>query len=50
MGWYDGSTITADRNQLQRVIVDGTDVGGIEIRLPKAPDELPRIEWCAAET
>lgn len=50
VGWYGGSGITDDRNQLQRVIVNGTDVGGIEIRLPMSPVELPRIEWCASET
>lgn len=47
VGWYDGDGITTDRDQAVWVSVSGADVGGIEIRLPSAPEDLPRIEWCA---
>ena len=47
VGWYDGAGITTDRDQAVWVNVSGADVGGIEIRLPSAPEDLPRIEWCA---
>ncbi len=47
VGWYDGSGITANRNEAVRVNIDGDGVHGIEVRLQKHPDELPRIEWCS---
>ena len=38
VGWYDGSGgITTDRRQAFEVIVDDTDVEGIEIKLPTQP-------------
>ena len=48
IGWYDGAgSITTSRSQAARVIVDGTSIEGIEIRLPQNPKELPYIEWCS---
>lgn len=47
VGWYDGAGITTRRDQAVLVSVGGADVGGIEIRLPSEPENLPRIEWCA---
>ena len=45
VGYYDGSTsITTNRNAAARVIVDDASVKGIEIRLPKLPARLPRIQ------
>ena len=46
VGWYDGNGITASYDEAVWVTVDGESVGGIEIRLPAHPDDLPRIAWC----
>ena len=41
VGWYDGrGAITADPSQASRVIVDGENVVGIEIRLPTDTEGL----------
>ena len=41
VGWYDGKgSITTDPSQAFQVIVEGTDVEGIEIRLPTDTDGL----------
>ena len=47
VGWYDGNSITASYDEAVRVTVDGESVGGIEIRLPAHPDDLPRVAWCS---
>ena len=47
VGWYDGNSITASYDEAVWVTVDGESVGGIEIRLPAHPDDLPRIAWCS---
>ncbi len=47
VGWYDGDSITASLSVAVMVTIDGESVGGIQIRLPDHPDELPRIEWCS---
>ena len=41
VGWYDGSgSITTDPSQALQVIVEGSDVEGIEVRLPTDIDGL----------
>ena len=45
IGWYGGERgFTADFDQATAIEVDGTDVTGIEIRLPALPADLPTIE------
>ena len=48
LGWYDGSgSITTSRSLAVKIIVDGANIEGIEIRLPERPDQLTPIEWCS---
>ena len=43
-GYYDGESITANRQEAVMVTVEGTDVEGITIRLPAPPEDLPTIQ------
>ena len=48
VGWYDGSgSITTSRSQAVKIVVNGANIEGIEIRLPERPDQLTPIEWCS---
>ena len=47
VGWYDGTSVTAERSEAVLVTVDDASVGGINIKLPAHPDDLPYIEWCS---
>ncbi len=48
VGWYDSSdSITTNRSQAVKIVVNGANIEGIEIRLPKRPDQLTPIEWCS---
>ena len=40
-GWFDGKGITLDRDQAMEVKMDGADVEGLEIMLPKVPPTAP---------
>lgn len=44
VGWYDGgNSITTSRTSAAKLTVDGENLRGIEIRLPRPPSELRRI-------
>ena len=48
VGWYDGTGgLTTTSSLAARVVVDVASVGGINIRLPAPPGDLPFIEHCA---
>ena len=47
VGWYDGTGgLTTTSSLAARVVVDVASVGGINIRLPAPPGDLPFIEHC----
>ena len=47
VGRYGPGGFTTERELATIIKIDGASVTGIEIRLPKPPDELPFIEFCA---
>ena len=47
VGWLDPGGFTVSREEAVRVEVNGADVKGIVIKLPKQLDQLPFIEHCS---
>lgn len=48
VGWYDGAgSIATSDSEAAKIVVNGANIEGIEIRLPERPDQLTPIAWCA---
>ena len=42
VGWYGAGGFATDRGRATTIEIDGSDVGGIEVRLPATPANLPK--------
>ena len=47
VGWWDGQELASTSAETVKISVEDGTVTGIVIRLPAAPDDIPRVAYCA---